>query len=355
MLMAACLVVLVHPRARRVRRVVVWTLAVVLVLLTGVDRIALGVHYLSDVLAGWVVALATVTATTVAFATWRRSEGLPATSTDEGLDPDPDHPPIRSDAPRRGRPWARPLGRLAGQLVLRWVVVLAVLVAVGMLVTTVAESVWPFTVEDGVDRALAAGRTPTRNTLTVFMSGLGNTSTIVPLCLLAAVVLRLVLHRWRESLLVGAVTLGQSVVFVLTTLAIDRERPGVPHLDDSPPTSSFPSGHTSASIALYSSLAVVAHRRIRNPWVRRPVMVLLLCLPGLVATGRLYRGMHHPSDVVAALLNAGLLLLLTDRLLRTTPLPDDGAVPPSGVAALRPGAADGAPSDPDHPTREVLV
>lgn len=228
--------------------------------------------------------------------------------------------------------WRHALPRLAGGLLLRWLMVLALLVVLGLTVTRVADTFWPFTVEDGVNRAFERGRTSAGDTLTLFMSGLGNTSTVVALCLVAALVLRLTLHRWREGLLVVAVTTGQSVVFLLTTLAIDRERPDVVKLDESPPTSSFPSGHTSAAIALYTSLAVVVHRRVRTAWARRVVVALLVCAPALVALGRLYRGMHHPSDVAASLVNAGLLVLLTDRLLRATPLPDDGDVPRHGVA-----------------------
>jgi membrane-associated phospholipid phosphatase len=221
--------------------------------------------------------------------------------------------------------WGRVLPRLVAGLLLRWLVVLAIVVTLGMLLTRVADTVWPFTVEDGVVRGLEQARTATGDTATLFMSGLGNTSTVVSLCLLAAGLLRLVLHRWREAVLVLSVTLGQSVVFLATTLLIDRERPDVDKLDESPPTSSFPSGHTSAAIALSVSLAVVVHRRVRSRWARRLVVAVLLCLPALVAIGRLYRGMHHPSDVVGSLVNAGLLLVLTDRLLRATPLPDDGA------------------------------
>jgi membrane-associated phospholipid phosphatase len=77
MLFAGCLIVLLHPVIRGARRVAVWAFAVLVVVVTAVDRIALGVHYVSDVLAGWAVALATVTATTMAFVTWRRSPGPP--------------------------------------------------------------------------------------------------------------------------------------------------------------------------------------------------------------------------------------------------------------------------------------
>ncbi|MDQ1288397.1 MAG: hypothetical protein QG622_1962 [Actinomycetota bacterium] len=70
MLFAACLIVLARSVARDgrrspARRAV--AVGVVIVAITGIDRIALGVHYASDVLAGWLVALATVTVTTIAF------------------------------------------------------------------------------------------------------------------------------------------------------------------------------------------------------------------------------------------------------------------------------------------------
>jgi undecaprenyl-diphosphatase len=87
MLFAAAILVLGHPATRGGRRAALWAGAVVVVAVTAVDRLALGVHYASDVLAGWVVALATVCATTAAFAIWRTQEGLPPASADAGLDP----------------------------------------------------------------------------------------------------------------------------------------------------------------------------------------------------------------------------------------------------------------------------
>jgi undecaprenyl-diphosphatase len=65
-----------------------WVAAVVGVLVVGLDRIALGVHYVSDVLAAWVVGMAIVAATVAGFELWRRDEGLGTTGPDEGLDPE---------------------------------------------------------------------------------------------------------------------------------------------------------------------------------------------------------------------------------------------------------------------------
>jgi undecaprenyl-diphosphatase len=87
MLLAATLVVLATPALRGRRRAGVWLAALGFVLLVGFDRVALGVHYVSDVLAGWFVALAVVTFMVLAFAEWRREEHLPPSSPARGLDP----------------------------------------------------------------------------------------------------------------------------------------------------------------------------------------------------------------------------------------------------------------------------
>ena len=69
MLGAGVLLLLALPHLTRRGRIAAWATAVILVGLTGFDRIGLGVHFLSDVLAGWVVALAVLAGTTVAFGT----------------------------------------------------------------------------------------------------------------------------------------------------------------------------------------------------------------------------------------------------------------------------------------------
>ena len=66
------LLLLALPHLSRRGRAAAWAAAVAVVVLTGFDRVGLGVHFLSDVLAGWLVALAVLAGTTVAFGTSRR-------------------------------------------------------------------------------------------------------------------------------------------------------------------------------------------------------------------------------------------------------------------------------------------
>jgi undecaprenyl-diphosphatase len=75
------------PRRRR-RPLLAATMALVVVI--GVTRLALGVHYISDVLGGFVLGLAWLAAATAAFGTWRVERGRPPVDepTFEGVEPE---------------------------------------------------------------------------------------------------------------------------------------------------------------------------------------------------------------------------------------------------------------------------
>ncbi len=98
-------------------------------------------------------------------------------------------------------------------------------------------------------------------------------------------------------------------------LVVGRERPEVEHLDDSPPTSAYPSGHTGASTAFYVTLAAMA-QRIGNPVLRGVVTVLCLLVPLCVGTARLYRGMHSLTDVLMGFANGLVCAFLAWNYLR---------------------------------------
>jgi undecaprenyl-diphosphatase len=189
---------------------------------------------------------------------------------------------------------------------------LAVMIGLGLLITKVLEHTWPFTAEDGINRGLAGDRAGWANGVSWFFSTLASTPAIIAVTVVVAVVLRLTLHGWRAPIFLSAAVSAQAVVFFFATLAIDRTRPAVRHLDESPPTSSFPSGHTSAAVALYCGLALVLAMRIRRRSLRALCWLLVL-VPVCVAVSRLYRGMHHPSDVAASFVNGALCITIMAR------------------------------------------
>jgi len=167
-----------------------------------------------------------------------------------------------------------------------------------------------------VNRWFAHRRTATWNDLSNYGSHIAETLTVVGIA--AVVVLVLALFRyWRE---IGFLVIGlvlEVTVFVTAAFFVDRPRPPVVRLDDAPPTSSFPSGHTAAAVVLYFGLALIVTARVRNPIVRTIVWIVAIFAPLFVAASRLYRGMHFPSDVMSGALLGFVCLAVALFTIRT--------------------------------------
>lgn len=196
------------------------------------------------------------------------------------------------------------VARITGRVAFFLAIDYAVLVGIGLLLTRVLDDTGFSRAEDDVNTSLADGRTGPLNDLTYLFSGLGNTAAIVGALLVVAIAMRLALKRWRESIFLVVAVSAQAVVFLCVQLTISRQRPDVKRLDSSPPTSSFPSGHTGAATALFVASALLVAWYVRRRWVKILGITALAVVPLLVAYGRLYRGMHHPTDVLAAFINA---------------------------------------------------
>lgn len=172
--------------------------------------------------------------------------------------------------------------------------------------------------ENAVNEWFVGQRTPTLDFLTEVWGVVGTTETIIGICLVASGVVWWRTRQWWYAVVPAIAVAVQAAVFMLAALVVSAERPDVEQLDAAPPTSSFPSGHSGASVALYVSLALIA-QRIWYPWLRVSVTAVLVVLPLLVIFSRLYRGMHYPSDVAVGVLNGLVCVVLGWYWLRRTP------------------------------------
>lgn len=82
------LVVVFLPAARPARRRVICVAAALLALLIGFTRLALGVHYVTDVTAGFILGAAWLTACVAAFSVWRVERGRRPVTPTAGLEPE---------------------------------------------------------------------------------------------------------------------------------------------------------------------------------------------------------------------------------------------------------------------------
>jgi membrane-associated phospholipid phosphatase len=181
-------------------------------------------------------------------------------------------------------------------------VLAAVLAALGWLLSEVVHDDGIGRADSSLSRWLARHRSGDLNDVTAVTSEAGGTLTITVLAVLTVAVAAWVWRRWREPMLVAVAVAGEVGIFLLVTFLVDRKRPPVGHLDEAPPTSSFPSGHTAAAIALYGAVAVLASERARSALVRGLFVAVAVVVPLLVACSRLYRGMHYATDVLGGML-----------------------------------------------------
>ena len=169
--------------------------------------------------------------------------------------------------------------------------------------------------ESSVNQDLQSGRTPMWDNVTEIWSHIGNTEIVIGVCVVMVGLIWWLTKKWWLAVVPAIAIAVQATVFVIATTVTGRDRPEVPQLDPAPPTSSYPSGHVGAATALYFTLAAIA-QEIRNPVLRCGVTIVCLVIPFLVAYARLYRGMHHLSDVVVGFLNGLVCALLAWLYLR---------------------------------------
>ena len=184
-------------------------------------------------------------------------------------------------------------------------------IALGLLVTDVLVNTGGLgRTDQSVVESITAERTPFLTDVSAVGSTVGGAPLLPILVGLIALVCAF-MRRWRIAAFAVFVLVVESATYRVTSLVVPRERPDVRRLEDLPVDASYPSGHTAASIAVYVGLVLLITSRFPTRRVRIVAWAAAILLPILVASSRMYRGMHHPLDVAGGLVvGIGALLVL---------------------------------------------
>lgn len=127
---------------------------------------------------------------------------------------------------------------------------------------------------------------------------LGNVPVLAVVTVVAGIVLWRIRRKAELELLLLAV-IGTQVLTLGLKLGFARERPFFPDPLATESSYSFPSGHSSISLAVYGTLGYIAARHAAGR--RRQIAALAgaAALVLLIGFSRLYLGVHYLSDVIA--------------------------------------------------------
>ncbi|GAA3457574.1 hypothetical protein GCM10018962_94080 [Dactylosporangium matsuzakiense] len=345
-----------------------------LVALIGFSRLALGVHFLSDVLGGWSLAVAWVGLCAGAFELWRYERGEQVTAPlVEGLEPEAaddlqltsSHPPTperelpllhprgsddasaradddaattrgsgttrgsdhaaaradddaattRGSGTTRGSESRHGRGWIVAGLGVAWVLTFGALVGLGVPLARYRAGNGNMLGDSTIPHWFAGHRTDALGHVTIVGSEVGNTHAILAIGLAIGALALAVIRRWRPVVFLVTVMFGELSLFLGSAAIVGRARPDVENMDGPMPTSSFPSGHVAATICIWLVAAVLVMPRTRAWWRWLPVAAAVL-MPLWVAVSRMYRGMHHPTDILGSCVLAGLWVFAAWWLLR---------------------------------------
>ena len=229
----------------------------------------------------------------------------PLTAVTHGAEPLGGPVPVLDEEPNTIGRW---LAAIAGRghpvrtfltgVVLSFVSIAALSILLGLLVTRVLV---PYGGIDGADESFVSVLSHHRSSGLTEASLIGSIiagGVVLPIIVGVCALVAALFKRWRLGAFLVFALAVESGVYRATTLVVHRNRPDVHRLEGLPVNASYPSGHTAAAIAVYGGLALLITSRISSRAPRVLIWVIAAAIPVYVAFARMYRGMHHPLDVL---------------------------------------------------------
>ena len=158
------------------------------------------------------------------------------------------------------------------------------------------ETVLPF--DRAVVRTMGRARTPVSNALVRGLTFFGSVPGAGGLSFAAVVLAR---HKPRLASQIAVGALGGITAELGIKRFFRRQRPTLLEHLESVTSTSFPSGHATASASIYLTMAFVAARSRRLRPHRGALLAAAALTASAVGASRVYLGVHWPTDVLSGL------------------------------------------------------
>ncbi|HYV94324.1 MAG TPA: phosphatase PAP2 family protein [Chitinophagales bacterium] len=156
---------------------------------------------------------------------------------------------------------------------------------------------------------------PRNNSVMQFITFFGTATFLLPAnVLLAAYFAFIQKHKWY-SIKIPVIGITSPLLMYGLKNIFERQRPLVPLLHAASGFS-FPSGHSLTSMTFYGLIAYIVWERVKNPYVKWPVIAALIIFIHLIGFSRIYLRVHYPSDVMAGFALGLIWLVISLYVLR---------------------------------------
>jgi undecaprenyl-diphosphatase len=132
------------------------------------------------------------------------------------------------------------------------------------------------------------------------VTALGTGVVVMMVVTVAALFLWLTRHKHSAALLLVTTVIGILLNSMLKDV-FHRDRPSIFSSGVEVFSSSFPSGHSMSAAIVYGTVAYLAARLQRHHWSRVVTAIVAFLLILLIASSRIYLGVHYPSDTIAGM------------------------------------------------------